>query len=159
MARQKSDEKKVVATHHKARQYFEILDTFEAGISLMGPEVKSLRLGRASLDGCYGRHNEGELFLFNFYIPPYAFNTATEPLDPRRSRKLLLHKAEVDKIINKLTLKGLTLVPLEVYFKNGWAKVAVGIARGKNTRDKRADLKKRTLAREAEKSFKGSYRG
>lgn len=159
MAKPKTEGKKVVATHHKARQYFEILETFEAGLALTGPEVKSLRLGRASLDGCYGRLNSGELYLFNFYIPPYAFNTSAEPLDPRRSRKLLLHRAEINRISNKLTLKGLTLVPLEVYFKEGWAKVGVGVARGKNNRDKRADLKKKTLAREAEKSFKGSYRG
>ena len=159
MAKQKSEGKHVVATHHKARQHYEILDTFEAGLALKGPEVKSLRLGRASLDGCYGRLDSGELFLFNFYIPPYSVNTSNEPLDPRRSRKLLMHKDEIAKISNKLTLKGLTLVPLEVYFKKGWAKVGLGLARGKNAKDKRDSLKKKTLAREAEKSFKGSYRG
>jgi SsrA-binding protein len=159
MGRQKSVEKVVVATHHKARRDYEILDTFEAGVALLGPEVKSLRQGRASLDGCYGRFDGGELYLFNFYIPPYSYNTAAEPLDPRRTRKLLMHREEINKLSNKLTLKGLTLVPLEVYFKKGWAKVAIGLARGKNAKDKRDTLKKKTLAREAEKSFKGAYRG
>lgn len=154
------DEKKIVATNRKARQFYEILDSYEAGLQLAGPEVKSLRNGQASLDGCYARPNEkGELFLHNFYIPPYVFNTAAEPLDTRRNRKLLLHSAELRKIQGKLTTKGLTLIPLEVYFRNGWAKVALGLAKGKTGSDRRDDIKKKDLRREAEKSFKGSYRG
>lgn len=154
------DEKKIVATNRKARQFFEILDVLEAGLQLAGPEVKSLRNGQASLDGCYARPNDsGELFLHNFYIPPYAFNTAAEPLDTRRNRKLLLHGAEIRKIQGKLTTKGLTLIPLEVYFRNGWAKVSLGLAKGKTGSDRRDDIKKKDLRREAEKSFKGSYRG
>ena len=161
MARKdKEDEKKSVATNRKARQFYEILDVLEAGLQLAGPEVKSLRAGQASLDGCYARPNDaGELFLHNFYIPPYVFNTATEPLDTRRNRKLLLHSAEIKKVSAKLTTKGLTLIPLEVYFKNGWAKVSLGLAKGKNNADRRDDLKKKTLRKEAEKSFKGAYRG
>ncbi len=161
MARKdKVDEKKSVATNRKARQFYEILDVVEAGIQLAGPEVKSLRSGQASLDGCYARTNDaGELFLHNFYIPPYVFNTTTEPLDTRRNRKLLLHSAEIKKIAGKLTTKGLTLIPLEVYFKNGWAKVSLGLAKGKTGADRRDDLKKKALRREAEKSFKGAYRG
>ncbi|PIR17808.1 MAG: SsrA-binding protein, partial [Elusimicrobia bacterium CG11_big_fil_rev_8_21_14_0_20_64_6] len=94
------DDKKVVATNRKARQFYEILDVVEAGLQLAGPEVKSLRGGQASLDGCYARPNDaGELFLHNFYIPPYVFaTTLTEPLDTRRNRKLLLHGAEIRKI-------------------------------------------------------------
>ncbi len=158
MTQKPETDKKIVATHRKARQYYEILETFEAGLALLGPEVKSLRLGKASLDGCFGRANGDELQLFNFYIPPYSFNTASEPLDPRRSRKLLLHRAEIEKIAGKLQTKGLTLVPLEVYFRKGWAKVSLGLARGKTGPDRRADLKKKDMAREAEKSFKGKFK-
>lgn len=161
MARKdKVDEKKSVATNRKARQFYEILEVVEAGIQLAGPEVKSLRGGQASLDGCYARAGgSGELFLHNFYIPPYVFNTAAEPLDTRRNRKLLLHSAEIRKIASKLQTKGLTLIPLEVYFKNGWAKVSLGLAKGKTGADRRDDLKKKAQRREAEKSFKGAYRG
>ncbi|MFA6004477.1 MAG: SsrA-binding protein SmpB [Elusimicrobiota bacterium] len=157
--KEEKEDKLTVATHRKARQAYEILDVFEAGISLMGPEVKSLRAGQASLDGCFGRHEGDELFLFNFYIPPYKFNTAHAALDPRRTRKLLLHKHDIVRIGRSLQLKGLTLIPLEVYFRKGWAKVALALARGKRGPDRRDDLKKKAAYREAEKSFKGKYRG
>lgn len=153
-----ADEKKVVATHRKARQFYEILETFEAGLSLTGSEVKSLRAGRASLDGCFGRSEGGELFLFNFYIPPYQYASVDVP-DPRRTRKLLMHRREIKRISSRLQTKGLTLVPLEVYFRRGWAKASLALARGKPGPDRREDLKKRTQAREVEKSFKGKYRG
>ncbi|MDD5629499.1 MAG: SsrA-binding protein SmpB [Elusimicrobia bacterium] len=152
-------DKQVVATHRKARHFYEVLEVFEAGLCLAGPEVKSLREGRASLDGCFGRHEGRELFLFNFYIPPYKFNTASQPMDPRRTRKLLMSRAQIDRIGRSLQTKGLTLVPLEVYFRRGWAKVALALARGKKGPDRRDDLKKKAAAREAEKSFKGKYRG
>jgi SsrA-binding protein len=155
----KEDDKKTVATHRKARQYYEIIEVIEAGLQLRGPEVKSLRKGQCNLDGCFGRPDAGALWLENFYIPPYIFATNIEPLDPRRKRKLLLHKAELGKIQGKLTTKGLTLIPLEVYFKGGWAKVALGLAKGKTGADRRDDLKKKDARRDAEKSFKGSYRG
>ena len=155
----KEDDKKTVATHRKARQYYEILEVFEAGLALKGPEVKALRRGQASLDGCFGRVDKGELWLENFYIPPYSFATNLEPLDPRRKRKLLLHSAEMSKIEGKVATKGLTLIPLEVYFRHGWAKVALGLAKGKTGVDRRDDLKKKDVRREAEKSFKGAYRG
>lgn len=152
------DGRQVVATHRKARHHYEILETFEAGLALKGPEVKSLRRGQASLDGCFGREERGELFLFNLYIPPYPFATYDAP-DPRRTRKLLLRKEQTRAIAKKLQTKGLTLVPLELYFRRGWAKVAVALARGKRGPDRREDLKRQALAREAEKSFKGRYRG
>jgi SsrA-binding protein len=155
----KDDGKQTVATHRKARLYYEIIEVIEAGLQLRGPEVKSLRKGQCSLDGCFGRPDGGALWLENFYIPPYIFATNIEPLDPRRKRKLLLHKAELGKIEGKLTTKGLTLIPLEVYFKNGWAKVALGLAKGKTGADRRDDLRKKDARRDAEKSFKGSYRG
>lgn len=155
----KKDDKKIVATHRKARQFYEILEVIEAGLQLKGPEVKSLRAGHASLDGCFGRVDGAEMFLENFYIPPYSYATNVEPLDPRRKRKLLLHAAEIGKLAGKLKTKGLTVVPLEVYFRKGWAKVALGLARGKTGADRRDDLKQKAERREAEKSFKGSYRG
>ncbi|MBI5630178.1 MAG: SsrA-binding protein SmpB [Elusimicrobia bacterium] len=159
MKRQKDAEDVIpVATHRKARQFYEILETYEAGLSLAGPEVKSLRAGRASLDGCFGRQDKDELFLFNFYIPPYQ-HSSDPSLDTRRARKLLLNKGEIQRISGKLQTKGLTLVPLEVYFKRGWAKVSLALARGKRGADRREDLKKKDAAREAEKSFKGKYRG
>ncbi|MBI3551630.1 MAG: SsrA-binding protein SmpB [Elusimicrobia bacterium] len=151
-------DKKVVASNRKARQFYEVLETFEAGLCLLGPEVKSLRSGKGQLDGCFGREDSGQLFLFNFYIPPYQFTTA-DPPDPRRTRKLLLHAREIDKIAGKLQTKGLALIPLEVYFRGGWAKVLLALARGKKGPDRRDDLKKKDQAREAEKSFKGKYRG
>ncbi|HAM36266.1 MAG TPA: SsrA-binding protein [Elusimicrobia bacterium] len=157
--KEEKEEKQIVATHRKARQYYEIMEVFEAGLCLVGPEVKSLRKGHASLDGCFGRHEGGELFLFNFYIPPYQFNTSTDPLDPRRTRKLLMRRGDIGRIGRSLQTKGLTLIPLEVYFRKGWAKVALALARGKSGPDRRDDLKKKALAREAEKSFKGKYRG
>lgn len=155
----KDDDKKTVATHRKARQFYEIIDVIEAGLQLKGPEVKALRKGQCSLDGCFGRPDGGALWLENFYIPPYTFATNIEPLDPRRKRKLLLHKAEQGKLEGKLTTKGLTLIPLEVYFRRGWAKVALGLAKGKTGADRRDDLRKKDARRDAEKSFKGSYRG
>ncbi len=160
MSAKKKEEpdKKVVATHRKARQFYEVLETFEAGLALLGPEVKALRKGQCSLDGCFGREENAQLFLFNFYIPPYQFTTA-DPPDTRRTRKLLLHSQEIGKISTKLQTKGLTLVPLEVYFRGGWAKVLLALARGKKGPDRRDDLKKKDQAREAEKSFKGKYRG
>ncbi|OGS41972.1 MAG: SsrA-binding protein [Elusimicrobia bacterium RIFOXYD12_FULL_66_9] len=154
----KEDDKKTVATHRKARQYYEILEVIEAGLALKGPEVKALRKGQASLDGCFGRFDKGEFWLENFYIPPYSYATNLEPLDPRRKRKLLLHSSEASKIEGKLTTKGLTLIPLEVYFRRGWAKVALGLAKGKTGVDRRDDMKKKDIRREAEKSFKGVYR-
>lgn len=155
----KTDDKKIVATHRKARQFYEIIEVIEAGLQLRGPEVKSLRRGQCSLDGCFGRADAGALWLENFYIPPYSFATNVEPLDPRRKRKLLLHSQEIAKIENKLTTKGLTLIPLEVYFKHGWAKVALALCKGKTGADRRDDLRKKDARRDAEKSFKGAYRG
>ncbi len=155
---EKDSDKIPVATYRKARHFYDILETYEAGISLAGPEVKSLRSGQASLEGSFGRADHGDIYLFNFYIPPYKFAGQTES-DPRRKRRLLLRRQEIHKIAGSLQAKGLTLVPLEVYFRRGWAKVVMGLAKGKKGPDRREDLKKKALAREAEKSFKGSYKG
>lgn len=158
MSRKPLPDKIVVATHRKARHHYEILEVYEAGLALLGSEVKSLRGGQAVLDGCFGRPEGGELFLYNLYIPPYGFTTV-DPPDSRRPRKLLLRRPEIARIQGRLQTKGLTLVPLEIYFKKGWAKVAIAVGKGKRGPDKRADLKKKDLAREAEKSFKGRYKG
>jgi SsrA-binding protein len=147
-------EKIVAATHRKARHFYEILETFEAGINLLGGEVKSLREGRASLDGCFGRIENGTLQLFNFFIPPYRFTTE-EPPDPRRTRTLLMHRREIDRLSSRMIGKGLTLVPLEVYFKRGWAKVELGLARGRKGPDRRDVIKKRDVDRETQRSFRG----
>ncbi|MDX6768006.1 MAG: SsrA-binding protein SmpB [Elusimicrobiota bacterium] len=155
----KKDERKIVASHRKARHYYEILEVVEAGLELKGPEVKSLRKGQGSLDGCFARADGGELWLENFFIPPYSFATNAEPLDPRRRRKLLLKRQEIAKLTTKLTTKGLTAVPLEAYFKNGWCKIALALCRGKTGADIRDTLKKKAIRDDAEKSFKGVYRG
>ncbi len=153
-----ADKSKIsVALNRKARMLYEIFDTFEAGLALNGGEVKSLRSGRISLDGCFGQSRDGELYLFNLHIPHYSFDS-NAPADPRRSRKLLLHKGEIRKILNQIDVKGMTLVPLEIYFKRGWAKVSLGIARGKKGPDRREELHKKALKRETEKSFKGKFR-
>ena len=157
--KEEADAKQVVATHRKARQFYEILEVFEAGLGLTGSEVKSLRSGQASLDGCFGRYEAGEMFLFNFYIPPYRFDTSETPPDSRRTRKLLLKRAEIARISRSLQTKGATVIPLEVYFRRGWAKASLALAKGKRGPDRRDDLKKKAAYREAEKSFKGRYRG
>ena len=153
-----ADKSKIsVALNRKARMLYEIFEVYEAGLLLNGGDVKSLRSGRISLDGCFGQSKNGELYLFNLHIPHYSFDTSA-PSDPRRSRKLLLHKAELRKILSQIDAKGMTLVPLEIYFKRGWAKASLGIARGKKGPDRREELHKKALNREAEKSFKGKFR-
>jgi SsrA-binding protein len=139
--------RKVVASNRKARHDYAILDTFEAGMALTGTEVKSLRLGRASLVDAFGHENNGEIFLHGMHIPEYTQGTWTNH-DPRRVRKLLLKRLEIQKLIGKLRESGLTLVPLSVYFNDGWAKVEIGLAKGKKSYDKRQDLAARDAQRE-----------
>ena len=139
--------RKVVASNRKARHDYAILDTFEAGIALTGTEVKSLRAGRASLTDAFGHESNGEIYLHGMHIPEYSQGTWTNH-EPRRVRKLLLHRDELMKIRGKLRDEGITLVPLQVYFNNGYAKVELGLARGKKSYDKRQDLAKRDADRE-----------
>jgi SsrA-binding protein len=139
--------RKVVASNRKARHDYTILDTFEAGIALTGTEVKSLRAGRASLVDAFAQVQGGEIYLHSVHIPEYAQGTWTNH-EPRRTRKLLLHRIEIDRLIGKVKESGLTLVPLSLYFSDGWAKVEVGLARGKRSYDKRQDLAKRDAERE-----------
>lgn len=144
--------RKVVASNRKARHDYAILDTFEAGIVLNGTEVKSLRAGRASLVDAFAQVSNGEIYLHAVHIPEYAHGTWTNH-EPRRTRKLLLHRGEIDRLVGKVKESGLTLVPLSLYFADGWAKVEVGLARGKRSYDKRQDLAKRDAEREINRAM------
>ncbi|GAA0925598.1 SsrA-binding protein SmpB [Virgisporangium ochraceum] len=139
--------RKVVASNRKAYHDYTILDTFEAGMQLTGTEVKSLRAGRANLVDAFAEVRQGEVFLLNMHIPEYAQGTWTNH-EPRRTRKLLLKRPEIDRLQGKVRETGNTLVPLAVYFSDGWAKVEIGLAKGKRTYDKRQDLAKRDADRE-----------
>lgn len=139
--------RKVVASNRKARHDYAILEAVEAGMALTGTEVKSLRAGRASLVDAFGQISGGEIFLHGMHIPEYAQGTWTNH-EPRRTRKLLLKRHEIDRLVGKVRESGLTLVPLSVYFSDGWAKVELGLARGKRAYDKRQDLAKRDADRE-----------
>jgi SsrA-binding protein len=150
--------RKVVTTNRKARHDYTILDTFEAGIALTGTEVKSLRAGRASLTDSFAEVRNREVYLLNMHIPEYAQGTWTNH-EPRRTRKLLLNRAEIDRVSGKVRESGLTLVPLSVYFADGWAKVELGLARGKRSYDKRQDLAKRDADREIARVSGRRYKG
>jgi SsrA-binding protein len=139
--------RKIIAQNKKARHDFLIVDTYECGIVLMGTEVKSLRLGRASLVDGFATIDDGEVYLHNVHIPEYAFGSWTNHT-PRRVRKLLLHKGEILRLIGKIKESGLTLVPLSLYFVEGKVKVELALAKGKKTYDKRQDLAKRDADRE-----------
>ena len=139
--------RKVIASNRKARHDYTILDTYEAGIMLTGTEVKSLRAGRASLVDAFAQAKDGEIYLYGLHIAEYAQGTWTNH-EPRRTRKLLLNHVEIVRLIGKLKESGLTLVPLALYFSDGWAKVELALARGKRSYDKRQDLAQRDANRE-----------
>jgi SsrA-binding protein len=148
---------KIICKNRKAFFNFEIEDTFEAGISLLGSEVKSLRNGKANLSDSYGTFRRGELFLVDAHISPYEqANRANH--DPLRDRKLLLHKSELKKLTGKVTERGYSLVPLKMYFKRGKVKVEMALARGKKTYDKREAIKKKDQRRELERMVKYRHR-
>jgi SsrA-binding protein len=144
--------RKVVASNRKARHDYTILDSFEAGLALTGTEVKSLRAGRASLVDAFGQVKNGEIYLHNMHIPEYLQGTWTNH-EPRRTRKLLLRRYEIDRLVGKIKESGLALVPLSVYFSDGWAKVELALARGKRSYDKRQDLARRDADREISRAF------
>jgi len=139
--------RKLIASNKRARHDYAILDTYEAGIALVGTEVKSLRAGRASLVDAFAQEKDGELYLYALHIPEYAQGSWTNH-EPRRTRKLLLKKLELVKLLGKVHEGGLTLVPLSMYFADGWAKVELALARGKKDYDKRQTLAKRDAERE-----------
>jgi SsrA-binding protein len=144
--------RKVVASNRKARHDYTILETFEAGIALTGTEVKSLRAGRASLVDAFAQEKDGEIYLHGVHVPEYAQGTWTNH-EPRRTRKLLLNRYEIDRLIGKTRESGLTLVPLSLYFSDGWAKVEIALARGKRSYDKRQALAQRDADREISRSL------
>jgi SsrA-binding protein len=151
MARQSSNrapaDRKVIASNRKARHDYAIVDTYEAGLVLTGTEVKSLREGKASLVDGFATISDGEVWLQGVHIPEYTQGTWTNH-EPRRKRKLLLHREEIDRLLGKTRESGLTLVPLQLYFSGGRVKVEIALARGKRSYDKRQDLARRDAQRE-----------
>ena len=150
-------ELQTVAQNRKARHDYFVEDSFECGIELRGTEVKSIRLGKCNLKDCYASVEKGEMWVHGMHISPYEkgniFNT-----DPLRPKKLLLHKAEIRKLEQSVMLKGLTLVPLSVYIKNGRMKVQLGLCKGKKNYDKRDDMAKRDANREIERSMREKFK-
>ncbi len=143
---------RAAATNRRARHDYAIEETYEAGMSLTGAEVKSLRNGKASLAEAYARVTDGEVWVENLHISPYS-HASQQGLDPRRPRKLLLHKREIDRLIGKTQERGLTLVPMRIYFKRGLAKMEVGLGRGKRQHEKRDATLEREHKREMERAF------
>ena len=137
----------VLAENRRAARNYTLLERFDAGIALTGPEVKSCRSGGANLKDSYGRERNGELFLVKCHIAPYT-HAPPDQGDPERNRKLLLHGDEMRRIAGKLTMAGLTLVPLRIYLRNGWIKVQLALAKGKSNRDRRETVQKREAERE-----------
>jgi SsrA-binding protein len=150
-AREETGEK-VVSTNRKARHEYTILDTIEAGIVLKGTEVKSLRQGKANLTDGYAAIKDGEVWLMGMHISPYEQGSYAN-VDPVRNRKLLLHKHEIRRLAQKTSQKGLTLIPLKVYFKKNNAKVLLGVAQGKKAYDKRAAIAEREMEREVRRKY------
>jgi SsrA-binding protein len=158
VARPKTQQSDVIATNRKARFEYEILETLEAGMALLGPEVKSLREGRANLADAYAIVRRGAATLVHLHISPYEQAGRDNP-DPRRDRRLLLHRAEIRRLEGKLAERGFTLVPLRLYWKNGRAKVELGLARGKKRHDKRETIRRRESEREVARVTRLRNRG
>ncbi len=143
--------------NRKARHEFDVEETYEAGLVLRGTEVKSLRQGKASLKEAFAYMKDGEVWLRDMYIKPYEHASYSNHND-RRERKLLLSKREIREIDQSINQKGYTLVPLKLYFKKGYAKVLMGLAKGKKQHDKREDIKERDQKRDLERQYKGTYK-
>ena len=144
---------KLIANNKKAYHDYFIEETYETGISLAGTEVKSLRMGKCSIKEAYVKIEDGEVYVYGMHISPYEKGNIFNK-DPLRVRKLLMHRSEISRLSSKLKEKGLTLIPLKVYFKNSLVKVEIGLARGKKLYDKRQDIAKKDQRREAERDFK-----
>ena len=151
---EKSPGYKIVSDNRQARHLYEIIETYQVGIELKGTEVKSIREGKANLRDGYGLVRNGELWLINVHISPWRSASNYFNHEPRRTRKLLMHKQEIRKLIGKVEEKGLTLVPLKMYLKGGWVKLDIGLGKGKKLYDKREDLKKREDKRDMERAMK-----
>ena len=150
--------RKIIATNKKAWHDYYIDEVYEAGIVLAGTEVKSVRLGKVNLKEAFCRIKEGEVFVNNMHISPYEHGGRENPADPTRMRKLLLHKEEIGKLYRKSEEKGLALVPTQIYFKEGRAKLEIGVGRGKKLHDKRETLKQKEADREMAKGLKSRNR-
>ena len=151
MAKQRGT--KLIANNKKAYHDYFIEDTYEAGIALVGTEVKSLRMGKCSIKESFVRIEKGEVFIYGMHVSPYEKGNIFNK-DPLRPRKLLMHKKEIQKMVGKIAQKGYTIVPVEVYFKGSLVKVQVALAKGKKLYDKRQDIAKKDQRREAERDFK-----
>ncbi len=147
---------KIVTENRKARHNYHIEEQIEAGMVLLGTEVKSLRSGHANLKDAYGRIKNGEMYIYQMHISPYPF-AYYDNHDPLRSRKLLLNKSELKRMIAKIKAKGFSVIPLRVYFKNGKAKITISLARGKRKYDKRESIKNREMKREIDRAKKRDY--
>lgn len=150
--KQGRESRKVVAQNRRAKRDYWIEETYEAGIALLGSEVKALREGRANLQDGYAQIEDGEVYLLNVHISPYAHGNRFNH-DPLRPRKLLLHKKEIKRLIGKVQQRGYTLIPLSIYFKGGWAKVELALAKGKKAYDRREELRRKALEREFERGY------
>ena len=148
------DNERLISQNRKARREYEVVETLECGIVLVGSEVKSLRIGRVSLDEAYARMRAGEVWLVGCDIPEYSFAHRMNH-EPRRARKLLMHRREIKKFAHRAYEKNLTLVPLKMYFKGGRAKVLLGLCRGRKLYDKREVMKKKTMRRDMERAVRG----
>ncbi|RDI41078.1 SsrA-binding protein SmpB [Falsibacillus pallidus] len=146
-------EGKLIAQNKKARHDFSIEETYEAGIVLQGTEIKSIRNGRVNLKDAFARIQKGEVYLFNMHVSPYEQGNRYNH-DPLRTRKLLMHRKQINKLIGETKEAGYSLVPLKLYLKDGYAKVLIGLGKGKKKYDKREDLKKKEAKRDIERAFK-----
>jgi SsrA-binding protein len=150
----KSAGTKLICDNRQARYLYEILETYEAGIQLIGTEVKSIRAGRVNLQDGYVLIRNGEAWMINVHISPYQASGQYFNHEPRRTRKLLLNRKQINKLIGQIEQKGLTLIPLKMYFKGGWIKVSIGLAKGKKLHDKRETTKRRDDQREMARAMK-----
>jgi SsrA-binding protein len=153
MKSEREQAQKSIAENRKAFHDYHILETFEAGVALLGTEVKSIREGNVNLRDSYARVDDGEVWIYNVHINPYSHRGYADH-EPTRKRKLLLHRQEIRKLIGRTVERGMTLVPTRMYFKNGHVKIALGLAKGKQTHDKRETIKKREADRETRAAVK-----
>lgn len=151
---EKTESYKVISDNRQARYLYEILETYEAGVELTGTEVKSIRAGRVNLQDGYALIRNGEAWLINVHISPYSASGQYFNHEPRRTRKLLLHRQEIRKLIGKVEQQGLTIVPLKMYLKRGWVKVSIALCKGKKIHDKRESMKRRQDQRDMQRAMK-----
>jgi SsrA-binding protein len=154
---QREEARRVIAENRKARHDYHVLETWETGVALLGTEVKAIREGRVNLRDSYARVDNGEVWMMNVHISPYSHRGSAEHAELRQ-RKLLLHRHEIRKLVGSVAEKGLTLVPLELYFKNGRVKVQLALAKGKQAHDKRETIRKREVDRETRAAVKARQR-